>query len=291
MNSNISLLAAGDQLPIAVSDQAGHNGVDEGDRDRAADPENDGITIDFSVPDENSNQDCDLSNTDSGAIAAGSVQVGDCAAAVDNAQAAASAISDGSFHSTVPSSWIHLLDKQFAGKQYGVCGFGPQYKVGLLAQIVRAKIALELASDAASAESRRLTLEQWNEIIDSCDTSSSPLQARIYVQPVILATLREDVGRAMFKAMQARSQMLGVTFDSFVASLTSKDSAHLTKQDTVSEPSAAGEDCDRDPAEYLGEDYAPSMWQHVKRSQIGGKRRVRGQAKNAQKTGGLLSIP
>jgi hypothetical protein len=123
-------------------------------------------------------------------------------------------------NSEIPETWAAMIERQFAGKDYGTNNFGREFQQALLVQIANANRAIEQEAEAAQAGRYCLTADAFNDLIDAYDTLGSPCTTSSYVRPMIIATVREEIGRAYLKALQARGQMLGTSFDSLTRSLT-----------------------------------------------------------------------
>jgi hypothetical protein len=123
-------------------------------------------------------------------------------------------------YSDIPETWAAMIERMFAGKEFGTSGFGHDFQIGLLVQVADANRALDQEADLAIAGRYCLTSDAINDIIDSCNIISTPSTTRFYVQEMIIATAREDIGRSYLKALQARGQYLGTSYDLLVRSLT-----------------------------------------------------------------------
>ncbi len=121
--------------------------------------------------------------------------------------------------SDLPPGCINLVEQQFAGANYGQQGFGPEFRTGLLAQVANANKALELFYDAAKADGHALTLDEINEIVDAFGPPEEPSANRWYAQPLIIATVREDIGRIYLKSLQRHGQMMGTSYAALVKSI------------------------------------------------------------------------
>lgn len=128
------------------------------------------------------------------------------------------AISNFSY-SDLPQGCINLIEQQFAGANFGQLGFGPEFRTGLLSQIANANRALELFFDAAKGDGRVLTVDEINEIVDAFGPAEDPGANRWHVQPLIIATAREDIGRAYLKGLQRLGQMMGTDYAALVKSI------------------------------------------------------------------------
>jgi hypothetical protein len=148
----------------------------------------------------------------------------------------------------IPEGWAELLEQQFAGKAYGLIGFGPEFKMALLVQIANANNALELEVDAAKAEGNVVSLEQINELIDTYSTFDCPSEVHSYVRPIIIAVAREDIGRAYLKALQRQGQMMGANYKSLAQTLADAIAYELPEEDSVLEPDLDPLSADMDAA-------------------------------------------
>ncbi len=117
----------------------------------------------------------------------------------------------------VPEEWFDLLDQQFAGKTFGLQGFGHDFKKSILTQVASVKRVLEAEVRADDASQDQLTVEQINNLIDICDNSGCPDKTGPYVKQMIILTLREDIGRTYFKGLQAQGEMMGISYGQLTA--------------------------------------------------------------------------
>jgi hypothetical protein len=130
----------------------------------------------------------------------------------------------------ISDTWTQLVEQQFVGKDFGISEFGAAFKVRLLEQLTFVNNALPAASVVAKADRSKLTLDQFNEIIDACDTSGTPEKTRPYMQQMIIVSAREDIARAYLKALQSTGQMLGTNYPALVKSVLGDIANRISEQ-------------------------------------------------------------
>ncbi len=112
----------------------------------------------------------------------------------------------------IPAELVRLLEYQFEGKTFGVNGFGPAFKQAILRQVAAVKNVLESEAKEAGGNATMFSVEQINSLIEMCDCSGAPEKSSPYVQPLLIAIVREDIGRAYLRGLQIRGQMLGTSY-------------------------------------------------------------------------------
>ena len=148
---------------------------------------------------------------------------------------AAKETSGSTLYSDIPEAWAAMIERQFVGKEFGTSGFGQDFQIALLVQVADANRALEQEADLAIAGRYCLTACAINDIIDSFNIIGTPSTTCCYVREMIIATAREDIGRSYLKALQARGQMLGTSYDLLVRSLTAPITPQPSQEAAIEE--------------------------------------------------------
>jgi len=100
-------------------------------------------------------------------------------------------------------AWKNLVEKAAAGE--GPTGYGADMDNAMLKHVADANKALEAAAAAAKNGGPKLSWDSMEKILDDTDKLGDSGASHALTRALVIATAREDVGKAYYKAMQDQS--------------------------------------------------------------------------------------
>lgn len=101
------------------------------------------------------------------------------------------------------TTWRSLVEKSAAGN--GLTGFGADMDNAMLRHVADANALLEKAADAAKNGGPKLSWQSMEKALTDTDRLGDSGASHSFARALVIATAREDVGRAYYEALRSKS--------------------------------------------------------------------------------------